>query len=164
VPDDVWALSTSLDDVPVEPDEPILLRAGRATALRHHDWLRLDERRREVRDDWASWFADVDVLLCPAMAVPAFPHQVDDDPLGVINRTLDVGGVATSHGELTYWAGVIGVAYLPSVVVPVGFAADGMPVGVQVVADHGQDRKALAVAAQLEEVFGGFTAPPGYGA
>jgi amidase len=164
VPEDVWALSTSLDDVPAEPDEPILLAAGRATALRHHDWLRLDERRQQVREAWSAYFQTVDAMLCPVLAVPAFPHQIDDDPLGVINRTVDVDGAEVTHGELTYWCGLVGVAYLPSAVVPVGFTADGLPVGVQIVADHGQDRTALAVAAQLEEVLGGFTPPPGYGA
>jgi amidase len=163
VDQDTWALSTSLDAVPIAPDEPILFRSGRAIALRHHDWLRLDERRQQVRDAWSTYFETADALLLPVFAVPAFPHQVDDDPHGVINRTVDIDGVAVSHGELTYWCGVIGVAYLPSAVVPVGFTSEGLPVGVQVVADHGRDRTALAVAARLEEVLGGFTPPPGYG-
>jgi amidase len=57
----------------------------------------------------------------------------------------------------------VGVALLPSTVVPVGFTPDGLPVGVQVVADFLQDRTALAAAAHLEQVLGGFQEPPGFG-
>jgi amidase len=162
VDDDTWALATSIVDTPPADDEPILIKAARAIAMRHHEWLRLDERRHEIRDRWAEFFTRYDVLLCPVLQIPAFPHQVDDDPIGVINRTIDVNGAPVSHGELTYWCGLIGMAYLPAAVVPVGFTPDGLPVGVQIVAGFGQDRTALAVAARLEQVFGGFTPPPGW--
>ena len=79
---------------------------------------------------WAELFSGVDVLLCPVFPVATFPHQVDDDPFGILNRTLAVGDREVAHGELTHWCGVVGVSYLPSTVVPVGFTADGRPVGV----------------------------------
>ena len=162
VDDDTWELSKAVADAPPADDEPLLFRGGRATALRHKDWIALDEARQHQRVAWADLFAGVDVLLCPVFPVAAFPHQVDDDPFGILNRTLAVGDREVAHGELTHWCGVIGVAYLPSTVVPVGFTADGRPVGVQVVADFLQDRTALTVAARISEVLGGFRPPPGY--
>ena len=164
VDEDTWALAASIVDTEPVDDEPILFKAGRAIAMRHHQWLRHDERRSEIRDRWADFFSRFDALLCPVNQVPAFPHQVDDDPIGVLNRTVAVAGTDVSHGELTYWCGLIGMAYLPAVVVPVGRTAEGLPVGVQVVADFGDDRTALGAAARIAETLGGFEAPPGYGA
>ncbi len=161
---DTWELSKAVADAPPTDDEPLLFRGGRATALRHKDWIALDEARQHQRVAWADLFIDVDVLLCPVFPVAAFPHQVDDDPFGILNRTLAVGDREVAHGELTHWCGVVGVAYLPSTVVPVGFTADGRPVGIQVVADFLRDRTALTAAARISEVLGGFRPPPGYGA
>ena len=131
--------------------------------LRHRDWLDLDETRQRQRAAWAELFRHVDVLLCPVFPVSAFPHQVDDDPLGIVARTVPVGDQVVSHIELIGWCGLVGMSFLPSTVVPVGFTDDGRPVGIQVVADFLQDRTALAAAAHLEERLGGFTPPPGYG-
>lgn len=164
VDDETWALAASVADTEPGDDEPLLFRAGRAIAMRHHEWLRKDERRSQIRDRWADFFTRFDVLICPVFPLPAFPHQVDDDPTGVINRTVMIAGTEVPHGELIYWCGLIGVAYLPSVVVPVGRTAAGLPVGVQVVADFHQDRTALAVAQRVTDALGGFEAPPGYGA
>ena len=164
VDDETWALAASVADTEPGDDEPLLFRAGRAIAMRHHEWLRKDERRSQIRDRWADFFTRFDVLLCPVLPLSAFPHQVDDDPTGVLNRTVTIAGAEVPHGELIYWCGLIGVAYLPSVVVPVGRTAAGLPVGVQVVADFHQDRTALAVAQRITDVLGGFEAPPGYGA
>jgi amidase len=46
-------------------------------------------------------------------------------------------------------------------VVPVGFTAGGLPVGVQVVGPYLEDRTALHVARELESITGGYTPPPG---
>ena len=134
-----------------------------ATGLRHRDWLLLDETRRRHQAAWAELFRHVDVLLCPVFPVSAFPHQVDDDPFGVVTRTVPVGDREVSHVELIRWCGLVGVSYLPSTVVPVGFTDDGRPVGIQVVADFLRDRTALAGAAVVESLLGGFTPPPGLG-
>jgi amidase len=160
---EVWELSKSIADAEATDDEPVLFRAGRAAAMRHHTWLRLDERRRQLRDRWAEFFRDHDALLCPVAPTAAFTHKVDDDPMGILNRTETVAGAEVSHGQLTRWCGVIGVVYLPSVVVPVGRTGEGLPVGIQVVSGYGQDRTALEVAGRISDALGGFEPPPGYG-
>jgi amidase len=60
------------------------------------------------------------------------------------------------------WVGLATVAYLPSTVVPVGRTATGLPVGVQIVGPYLEDRTTLAVARCIEELLGGFVAPPGF--
>ena len=125
---------------------------------------RLRALRREIRDRWADFFTRFDALLCPVYQVPACPHQVDDDPIGVLNRTVDVAGTTVSHGELTYWCGLIGMAYLPAVVVPVGHTPEGLPVGIQLVADFENARTALVVVRRIGDILGGFPPPPRFGA
>jgi len=132
------------------------------TGLTHRQWMAFDEQRQRQRRAWAALFSTVDVLLCPVLPVAAFPHDVDDEPMGIIRRRIRVGDHEVAHAELTHWCGVVGVSFLPSTVIPVGFTEGGLPVGIQVVADFLRDRTALAAAARLEEVLGGFTPPPGY--
>ena len=61
-----------------------------------------------------------------------------------------------------FWAGLTGVVYLPSTVIPMGLDSQGLPMGVQIVAPYLEDRTALALARYIEEMSGGFVAPPGY--
>jgi hypothetical protein len=49
---------------------------------------------------------------------------------------------------------LIGGAYLPATVVPVGFTTDGLPLAVQVVGPCLEDRTALAVARALRSALG----------
>ncbi|MGH9058715.1 MAG: amidase family protein, partial [Acidimicrobiales bacterium] len=62
--------------------------------------------------------------------------------------------------DLLAWTGLIGMAYLPSTVVPVGRTTAGLPVGVQVVGPYLEDRTCLRVAAALERLCGGYSPPP----
>ena len=43
--------------------------------LSHREWLLLDEARHRMMNAWADFFRDWDVLLCPAAATTAFPHN-----------------------------------------------------------------------------------------
>jgi fatty acid amide hydrolase 2 len=51
------------------------------------------------------------------------------------------------------------LAGLPVTQTPLGLDANGLPLGVQVAAAHGRDHVAIAVAMELERVFGGWTPP-----
>ena len=61
------------------------------------------------------------------------------------------------------WAhtAVFNVLELPVTSVPLGLSATEpkLPLGVQVVTGHGQDHVSIAVAAELERAFGGWTPP-----
>ena len=59
------------------------------------------------------------------------------------------------------WMALATLTHLPATVVPVCRTAAGLPVGVQIVGPHLEDRTTLAVARQVEELLGGFTPPPG---
>ena len=47
----------------------------------------------------------------------------------------------------------------PVTQVPLGIGKDRVPIGIQVVGGRNQDRNCLAVAAELEKLFGGWVAP-----
>lgn len=59
------------------------------------------------------------------------------------------------------WAytAIFNVLELPVTQVPLGLNKDGLPMGVQVVAAHGNDHLTVAVALELERRFGGWTPP-----
>jgi amidase len=130
----------------------------RGAAGPHRVWLRDNEARHQLRARWAEFFGEVDVLLCPIMPTAAFPH--DHTPLE--QRTLLVDGQPMPYMEQLFWAGLVTLVYLPSTVVPVGRTREGLPVGMQVVAPYLEDRTALAFARCIEDVVGGFVAPPDF--
>lgn len=58
------------------------------------------------------------------------------------------------------YTGVINVLGLPATSIPLGLGAEGLPIGLQVIASPNQDRLCLAVARELEKAFGGWVPPP----
>lgn len=140
-------------------DHGYLPMVARAVAQGHRDWLRANERRAHLRQAWAAFFDEWDLLLCPTAASTAFPHQQE----GLRHeRSIPVNGQPEPTVDQLFWAGLSSVVYLPSTVVPVGQARDGLPCGLQIIAGHGRDKTALAFAKMLERQLGGFVAPSGY--
>ncbi|WP_417515542.1 amidase [Minwuia sp.] len=130
---------------------------GRGAVMEHAEWLGWNERRAKLRDIWHRFFGDFDVLLCPVMPRAAFPHDQSKDFQG---RTLPINGVDRNYVDMIVWCGMTCGVYLPATVVPIGKTSEGMPVGVQVVANFLEDRTALHVAKLLERALGGFDVPP----
>jgi amidase len=126
----------------------------------HADWLEMDAARDSLRRAWKAFFADWDVLLCPAAPTVAVPH----DPRHAWHeRKVVVKGRPTSPADPTFWGAFTTVAYLPSTVAPAGLTKSGLPVGVQIVGPAYGDLMCIEVARQLERGFYGFVAPKGWG-
>ena len=51
---------------------------------------------------------------------------------------------------------------MPAVVAPAGIAADGLPVGIQIVGPNLHDCTVAAFAQAMAGLTGGFTPPPAY--
>lgn len=140
-------------------DESYLVQMARGIALPHRDWLALNNERMQMRLKWQAFFQDWDLLLCPAAASAAWPH----DQAGERHeRTIPVNGKSVPTTDQLFWAGLSGMAYLPSTVSPIGLDAHGLPLGLQAIAGHLQDRTAIAFAKLLAQEIGGFQPPPGY--
>ena len=131
----------------------------RASSQRHCDWLITNEVRARYRARWAEFFRHYDILLCPITPTAAFPHDHSEPMMA---RTIQVNGQARSYVDGVAWAGVIGMAYLPVTMVPVGRTPQGLPVGVQIVGPYLEDRTTIDFARRLSDVIGGFEPPPGY--
>ncbi|MCP5149989.1 MAG: amidase [Chromatiales bacterium] len=144
----------------VDPNDPsYAARMVRAQVMAHRDWLGYNERRHRMRLQWAAFFEDHDLMLCPAASSTAFPH----DHAGERHeRTVVVNNKKVLTTDQMFWAGYSGFAYLPSTVAPAGLTPHGLPVGVQIIGPQYGDRECIAFAALLEREYQGFVAPPGY--
>ena len=140
-------------------DESYYARMARANTMSHRDWLAANEARHRMRWKWAEFFREYDLLLCPAAASAAFPHDQQGERH---ERTIEVNGHRVPTTDQLFWAGFSGLAYLPSTVAPAGFTPAGLPVGVQIVGPQYGDRTCIHFARLLEREYQGFVPPPGY--
>ena len=85
-----------------------------------------------------------------------FPHDHEGT---IASRSVIINGKSRPQMDTLAWTGLVGVAYLPSTVVPVGRVGD-LPVGVQVIGPYLEDRTPLFVAEQLTRILGGYTPSP----
>lgn len=73
--------------------------------------------------------------------------------------------VAGYHNEPIFkafnfsYTALVNILGMPACTIPLGLGSEGLPLGIQVVADYNNDRLCLAVAAELEKAFGGWVAP-----
>jgi amidase len=136
-------------------DDYATLQFSGAT-LSHRDWLLLQHARGRFASAWERFFADYDVLLCPAASTTAFPLDESGEPW---QRTIDVNGSAWPLTSQLFWAGHSGLCGLPSTVAPIGPASDGLPVGVQIVARRFGDLTSLRFAQLIETAGHAFRQP-----
>jgi len=94
--------------------------------------------------EWGAFFAEHPVLVMPAWTRLPFPHG--DDLAGELTDLTDLMRCITPCNVLN----------LPSACVPVG-VADGLPQGVQCVADRWRDDLALTAAGDVEAALGSIT-------
>lgn len=57
------------------------------------------------------------------------------------------------------YTGIVNVLGFPATAVPLGLGSEGLPLGVQVIANFNEDRLCLAVAEELQRAFGGWKRP-----
>jgi len=134
--------------------------AARYTSQRHREWLSANERRLQLRARWHEFFRDYDAVLAPVLPTTAIPHDHSEP---VSRRTIIVNGEERNYQEQFIWMGLAGASFLPATVIPVGIAADGLPVGLQIIGPFLEDRTCLDVADRLYRLLGGFRAPPRFG-
>lgn len=96
---------------------------------------RIHKRRYEVEQHVAALFGEVDVLITPSTAVPAFAAA--GPPPG--------GAMSTPYTMLA------NLCWNPSTSIPAGVTSDGLPVGVMVTARRHRDDVCLRLARLLEQ-------------
>ena len=131
----------------------------RANVLPHRDWLGFNEERHRMRLKWAEFFGEYDLLLCPAAASAATPHDQQGERH---ERTIVVNGKQVPTTDQLFWAGYSCAFNLPSTVAPIGNTPTGLPVGVQIVGPQYGDRTCIEFARLLEREYYAFTPPPAF--
>jgi amidase len=127
-------------------DQSQAAKVFRAQLSSFKEWRQNNELREHLRWKWHDYFQQHDVLLTPIMPTAAFPH--DHRPFG--DRTIMVDNQEMPYANQTFWAGLTGVAFLPSTVVPTGLNAEGLPIGLQIVGPEYSDLITIGVAHELE--------------
>jgi aspartyl-tRNA(Asn)/glutamyl-tRNA(Gln) amidotransferase subunit A len=106
------------------PDVRTLVEMGRFVTA--PDYLKAEQLRRLLMEDFARAFAEVDVIVGPTTPLAAWR---------VGERTVRVGdadeSVLAASWRLTYPWNLIGV---PAISLPCGFDARGLPIGLQIAA------------------------------
>jgi allophanate hydrolase len=112
-----------------------IIEAG--ASLTAVDAFRAQYRLKALQRTASAVWGDIDVLLTPTAGTIYRIDAVNADPLR-LNSNL---GVYTNF---------VNLLDLTAVAVPTGFRADGMPFGVTLVGQSGNDRSLLAWAARLQ--------------
>ena len=109
------------------------------------DVARAYTQRTALSERMRHFFTSYDVLVLPVSQVPPFPADQE--------YPSDING----HPMATYldWmrsAYLITVTGCPAISVPAGHTADGLPIGVQLVAPFGRDARLLGIARAFEQL------------
>jgi aspartyl-tRNA(Asn)/glutamyl-tRNA(Gln) amidotransferase subunit A len=111
--------------------------------------LRLIEADRTIdtaAHELGRCFQEVDAIISPTTPQAAFPFG---------------GKVPDTQGDFCVLANMAGC---PAITLPMGLDADGLPLGLQVMAPAGQDMRVLVIASAYEAAaMSSLTPPPPYG-
>jgi amidase len=134
---DAWAgrLGRTLGEDDVEPLTWRMVQDGRAVT--GAQVLALLDRQHELARHAVDWWEDHDILLTPSTAEPA-------PPLGAYKQGY-------TPGRAGAFTRVFNATGQPALSLPLGWPADGLPRGVQLVAGHGREDLLIRLGAQLEQ-------------
>jgi amidase len=117
------------------------VRAGEP--LTGADIARAYAQRTALSERMRRFFLEYDVLVLPTSQVPPFPAE-EEFPTEINGRPM------TSYLDWMRSCYVITVTGCPAISVPAGETPSRLPVGIQIVAPFGLDRRLLEVAAAFE--------------
>jgi len=101
-------------------------------------YLKAQKLRRLIAQDFTDAFARCDVIMGPTAPTTAFNlGEKSDDPVSMY--LSDIYTIA------------VNLAGLPGMSVPVGFGANGRPVGLQIIGNYFSEAKMLNVAHQFQK-------------
>ncbi|HSI79293.1 MAG TPA: amidase [Solirubrobacterales bacterium] len=137
------ALGREISASEVEPLTWALAEIGRARSA--GEYLSAVDVHQMMTRAVATWHdSGFDLLLTPTMAEPPVSLGTLDDSTG---DPLDAFRRAEPQGVFTAIANVTGQ---PAISLPLHWTADGLPIGVQLIAPYGREDLLIRVAAQLE--------------
>jgi Asp-tRNA(Asn)/Glu-tRNA(Gln) amidotransferase A subunit family amidase len=123
------------------PNIRVNVEQGLAMSL--EDVARATQAHTLLYRRFLEFMADYDALICPAMAVPPFPHAQ------LYVEEIDGERMRTYFHWLALAYGLTLTAH-PVACIPCGRDHTGMPFGIQVCGNRHGDGRTLAIAAALE--------------
>ena len=99
--------------------------------------------RHRLEEECAAIFADVDVLLTPATAVPAFPAE---GPM-----PIEIAGREVAPGMAVPFTMLANLCWNPAISVPAGLTSDRLPIGLQIIGRRHTDEVVLRLARTFEQ-------------
>src|SRR5882724_9023144 len=95
-----------------------------------------------IKDAFAAFFGEFDILLAPTVPCVAWP-------LVQLGPSI-IGGKEASPRAHAAFTPFVNHARLPAISIPCGCDATGLPFGIQIIGRRGQDRLLLRVAQRIE--------------
>jgi Asp-tRNA(Asn)/Glu-tRNA(Gln) amidotransferase A subunit family amidase len=124
-------------------DPAVVSMIERGLTMNATAYKRVELLRTSMWRDVAKLFESYDALLCPTCAITAPPvNEKDDDYVATLADGRFKGLDITCPFNM--------LPQLPALSLPVGLAADGLPVGMQIVGHRFADEQVLSLAAALE--------------
>jgi|HubBroStandDraft_1064217.scaffolds.fasta_scaffold02571_7 aspartyl-tRNA(Asn)/glutamyl-tRNA(Gln) amidotransferase subunit A len=114
----------------------------RTQSLSVREFAAVLARRAEIECYLGQLLADVDVLLTPTTAVPAFPAEGP--------APAAVRGIAGGLLAAVPFAALANLWGTPAISVPAGLTSDELPVGLHIIGRHHDDATVLRLARLLE--------------
>jgi aspartyl-tRNA(Asn)/glutamyl-tRNA(Gln) amidotransferase subunit A len=106
-------------------------------------FAKVEKARRGLELQIAELFGDIDVLLTPTNPCPPFAA---DGPM-----PTEIGGQRCHAGTAALLTMLANVANLPSITVPAGLTADGLPVGLMITTARHREDQCLRLARIVEQ-------------
>ncbi len=122
-----------------QPDAMLSVTRGIIAGARHFsatDCFSAQYRLAELRRNAEATLAAVTAIITPTIGSPFTGKDIDAQPL---QRNTDLG----------YYTNFMNLLDLSALAVPTAAFANGLPNGITLFADHGADKRLLALAAQL---------------
>jgi len=105
-------------------------------------YIKAQRIRRRIQENFSQAFAQVDVLVTPAVSITA--PRTDESTIRIVDKDVPIA-VALPHCTRIY--DLVG---LPSVSIPVGFSSTGLPSGIQIAGKAFHEGIVLRVADAYE--------------
>ncbi len=130
-----------------EIKETVVWNTERGLALTADDLIAKDRSRTRLHTAVRDFFGEHDVLVTTSSQVLPFDAQIEY-PTEIAGRPLE------TYLDWMRAATLISATGCPAISVPAGFSAEGLPVGLQIVAAPGRDVELLRVAHAFETATG----------
>jgi amidase len=140
----VWQVGPALhpvDETFMTPLNRGLVELARTTSAA--DYARAVSRLQLLARRIVAFWADVDVVVTPTLALPPVPIGWQDAVDGPVEQLL-------RNTEFTPFTAIANLTGQPAMSLPLHWSDAGLPIGVQVIGPPGGDALLLSLAAQIE--------------